>query len=173
MFGKTQMRVLLLGLDAAGKTTTLYQLMGKNDKTVPTIGYNVETISVPPLEFMVWDVSGQERLRSFWRHYYHGTCGVIFVVDVCDAERFPMVRRELHGILQEEELSQAVVLILANKADQQNAVSTQELSQALELELLDASGRKYHVQRSVALTGEGLKDGVIWLSKNMTPHVAK
>ncbi len=147
--------------------------MGKSEKTVPTIGYNVETISVPPLEFMVWDVSGQDRLRSFWRHYYHGTCGVIFVVDVCDAERFPMVRKELHGILQEEELAQAVVLILANKADQQNARSNDELSKALELDLLDASQRKYTVQRSVATTGQGLKEGLVWLSKNMTPHVAK
>lgn len=136
-------------------------------------GYNVETISVPPLEFMVWDVSGQDRLRSFWRHYYHGTCGVIFVVDVCDAERFPLVRKELHGILQEEELNHAVVLILANKSDQQNAVSNDELSKALELELLDASGRKYTVQRSVATTGSGLKEGLVWLSKNMTPHVQK
>ena len=104
---------------------------------------------------------------------FSGTCGVIFVVDVCDAERFPLVRKELHGILLEEELSNAVVLILANKADQQNAVSSEELSKALDLQLLNESGRKYTVQRSVAITGEGLKDGLVWLSKNMTPHVQK
>lgn len=128
---------------------------------------------MPPLEFMVWDVSGQDRLRSFWRHYYHGTCGVIFVVDVCDAERFGLVRKELHGILQEEELNHAVVLILANKSDQKNAVSNAELAKALDLDVLEQSGRKFFVQRSVALTGEGLKDGLVWLSKNMTPHSAK
>ena len=128
---------------------------------------------MPPLEFMVWDVSGQDRLRSFWRHYYHGTSGVIFVVDVCDAERFPLVRRELHGILQEEDLLQAVVLILANKADQQNAVSTEELATALELEMLQASQRTFTVQRTVATTGAGLKEGLLWLSKNMKPHVTK
>lgn len=133
----------------------------------------METIAVPPLEFMVWDVSGQDRLRSFWRHYYHGTCGVIFVVDVCDAERFPLVRKELHGILQEEELNHAVVLILANKSDQKNAVSSDELAKALDLQLLEQSKRKFCVQRSVALTGEGLKEGLVWLSKNMTPHTAK
>jgi len=167
------MRVLLLGLDAAGKTTTLYAMMGKNGKTVPTIGYNVETINFPPLELMVWDVSGQERLRTFWRHYYHGTCGIIFVVDVSDAERFPLVRAELHGLLVEEELSQAVVLILANKADQPTAVPTEKLVAELELDKLDKSGRAYHVQRTIATSGEGLKDGVIWLSKNMKPHVEK
>lgn len=173
MFGKKQMRVLLLGLDAAGKTTTLYALLGKNDKTVPTIGYNVETVSFPPIELLVWDVSGQERLRSFWRHYYHATCGVIFVVDSSDSQRFPLVRRELHGLLGEEELSNAVVLILANKCDQAAAVSNEQLAKELELEVLDEGKRPYHVQRTVATTGEGLKEGLTWLAKTMKPHGEK
>ena len=99
-----------------------------------------------------------------------GTCGVIFVVDLCDVERFPLVRKELHGILHEEELAHAVVLILANKSDQQGAVSSEELAQALDLQLLESSKRKFCVQRSVATTGEGLKEGLVWLSKNMTPY---
>lgn len=97
----------------------------------------------------------------------------MFVVDSCDAERFPLVRKELHGILVEEELANAVVLILANKADQQNSVSNEVLARALDLALLDESKRKYTVQRTVATTGDGLKEGMQWLAKNMTPHVAK
>jgi GTPase SAR1 family protein len=54
LFGNTQKRLLLLGLDNAGKTTVLYHLQGKSDSTMPTIGFNVETVSVPPLEFLVW-----------------------------------------------------------------------------------------------------------------------
>jgi ADP-ribosylation factor protein 6 len=89
---------------------------------------------------------------------------VIFVVDTCDAERFPLVRKELHGILIEEELANAVVLILANKT---------VIIKALELNVLDETKRKYHVQRTVATTGDGLRDGLTWLAKNMTPHVTK
>lgn len=111
-------------------------------------------------------------LPCCFRHYYHGTCGVIFVVDICDTQRFPMVRRELHGLLGEEELSNAVVLILANKADQAGAVTNDVLAKALELEVLEETKRPFHVQRTVATTGEGLKEGVLWLAKNMKPHGA-
>lgn len=95
--------------------------------TKPTIGFRVETVNHNNLEFVVWDVSGQDRLRPFWRHYYRGTAGVVFVVDSNDVERLPIVRKELHSIMKEAELEFAVWLIVANKADLPNAVSKQEL----------------------------------------------
>jgi len=171
LFGKKAMRVLLLGLDAAGKTTILYQLMGKGENTVPTIGFNVETIRVPPLEFLVWDVSGQDRLRTFWRHYYHGTTGIVFVVDSHDVERLPIARKELHGILREEELSNAVLLIIANKIDLPHAVSTEQLSAALDLPSL--GNRVIHIQPAVAQQGKGLREGLIWLAKAMKQQSRK
>ena len=131
-------------------------------------GFNVESIRVPPLEFLVWDVSGQERLRTFWRHYYHGTTGIVFVVDVHDVERLPIARRELHGILKEEELNDAVLLIIANKVDLPNAVSTERLAQ--ELDLASLQGRAMHIQPAVAQKGTGLKEGLVWLAKAMKAH---
>lgn len=170
MFGKKQMRVLLLGLDAAGKTTVLNHLLGKTgEKTIPTIGYNVETIVVEPLEFVVWDVSGQDRLRTFWRHYYRGTAGIIFVVDSADANRFELARKELHNILKEEELANAVVLLFANKSDSQYAVSSAELEKTLDVEKFRTEQRPIQVQRTVATKGEGLREGIEWLAKNMKP----
>lgn len=165
LFGTKPLRVLLLGLDAAGKTTILYQLMGKDESTVPTIGFNVESIKVPPLEFLVWDVSGQDRLRSFWRHYYHGTTGIVFVVDSHDVERLPIARKELHGILREEELANAVVLIIANKTDLPQAVSTEQLVHELDLHALH--GRTLHVQPASAAQNKGLREGLFWLAKAM------
>ena len=123
---------------------------------------------MPPLEFLVWDVSGQERLRTFWRHYYHGTTGIVFVVDVHDVERLPIARRELHGILKEEELNDAVLLIIANKVDLPNAVSTERL--AHELDLASLQGRAMHIQPAVAQKGTGLKEGLVWLAKAMKAH---
>jgi len=160
------MRVLLLGLDSAGKTTILYRLMGRDDATVPTIGFNVETVRLRNgMEFLVWDVSGQDRLRPFWRHYYRGTSGVVFVVDSADVERLPMARNELFGILAEEELANAVVLIFSNKTDLPNAVTPAQLSAALQLERLGP--RPYHIQPSKASVGEGLADGLDWLAEAM------
>ena len=111
------------------------------------------------------DVSGQDRLRSFWRHYYHGTTGVVFVVDSHDVERLPIARKELHGILKEEELAHAVLLIVANKMDLPRAVSVEQLRVALDLQAL--GDRVLHIQPAVAQTGKGLKEGLFWLAKAM------
>ena len=159
------MRVLLLGLDSAGKTTILFHLIGRREQTVPTIGFNVETVRFNGLEFVVWDVSGQERLRPFWRHYYRGTSGVVFVVDSADVERLTMARAELFGILNEEELANAVVLVFSNKTDLPNAVTPEQLADALQLERLRP--RPYHVQRSNASIGEGISEGLDWLAEEM------
>ena len=71
LVGKKEMRILMLGLDAAGKTTTLYNLkLGEVVTTIPTIGFNVETVEYKNISFNVWDVGGQEKLRLLWRHYY-------------------------------------------------------------------------------------------------------
>lgn len=148
---------------------TLYYLVNKSESTKPTIGYNVENVSIPPLELMVWDVSGQERLRTFWRHYYHGTSGIIFVVDSCDVDRFKLARKELHSLLLEEELSHAIVLILANKADMQGSVTTEELIQALQLDVLTQNNRLWHIEKTVATTGSGIREGLTWLAKYMKP----
>jgi len=162
------MRVLLLGLDNAGKTTILYHLIGKPAQTVPTIGFNVETVKFDPLEFVVWDVSGQDRLRTFWRHYYRGTSGVIFVVDSNDTARLELVKKELHGILKEEELQNAVLIILANKQDLPNALPVEGIAKALALDELK-DNHKWTVQATVASKGTGLKEGLTWLAKNMKP----
>ncbi|VDO02469.1 unnamed protein product, partial [Rodentolepis nana] len=73
---KKESRILLLGLDAAGKTTILYKLkLGETTVTIPTIGFNVETIEYKNIIFTMWDVGGQKVIRNLWYHYYHGTQG--------------------------------------------------------------------------------------------------
>jgi len=64
LFGKKQMRILMVGLDAAGKTTILYKLkLGEIVTTIPTIGFNVETVEYKNISFTVWDVGGQVNLK--------------------------------------------------------------------------------------------------------------
>lgn len=77
MFGTKEMRVVMLGLDAAGKTTILYKLhIGEVQSTVPTLGFNVEKVQYKNVQFTVWDVGGQEKLRPLWRHYFNNTGGL-------------------------------------------------------------------------------------------------
>ena len=82
LFGNKEMRILMVGLDAAGKTTILYKLkLGEIVTTIPTIGFNVETVEYKNISFTVWDVGGQDKIRPLWRYYFQNTQGIIFVVD--------------------------------------------------------------------------------------------
>ena len=88
LFPKSEFRCLTIGLDASGKTTALYQMkLGKVVTTIPTIGFNVETVVVAGTSLTIWDVGGCDKIRPLWRHYYQGTEALIFVVDCNDVER--------------------------------------------------------------------------------------
>ena len=102
LFGNRDMRVVMLGLDAAGKTTILYKLhIGEVLSTVPTLGFNVEKVQYKNVLFTVWDVGGQEKLRPLWRHYFNNTDGLIFVVDSLDRERINRAREEFNSIIND------------------------------------------------------------------------
>merc|ERR1712006_6032 len=102
LFGKQEMRILMVGLDAAGKTTILYKLkLGEVVTTIPTIGFNVETVEYKNIAFTVWDVGGQDKIRPLWRHYCTNTEGLLFVVDGNDRERVDEARDELTKMLSE------------------------------------------------------------------------
>ena len=63
------------------------------------------------------DVGGQDKIRPLWRHYYTGTQGLIFVVDCADRDRIDEARQELHRIINDREMRDAIILIFANKQD--------------------------------------------------------
>lgn len=152
LLGKQQCRILMVGLDAAGKTTILYQLkLGEMTNTAPTLGFNVETVAYKNIEFMVWDMGGQDAIRPLWRHYYENCQALIFVVDSADEERLQEARDELHKLMEEEQLKDAVLLVYANKQDMPEAKSVQEVADALEL--TDVKGRVWYIQACSASSG--------------------
>jgi ADP-ribosylation factor 1/2 len=156
-------RLAMIGLDTAGKTTLLYKFkLGEVITTLPTIGFNVETVTYKNLNFTVWDIGGQNKIRLLWRHYFHGTQGIVFVVDSTDSERFEEAKNELMKVLQDEELRTAKVLIYANKQDLPRSVSPTVIVEKLGLASL--SSHQWHLQSASALTGEGIYEGLEWLS---------
>jgi len=173
MFGKQEMRILMVGLDAAGKTTILYKLkLGEVVTTIPTIGFNVETVEYKNISFTVWDVGGQDKIRPLWRHYYQNTQGVIFVVDSNDRDRIDdskdyehSAKEELNRMLAEDELRDAVLLVFANKQDLPNAMKVQEVTERLGLNKLRNS--QWYIQGTSAPTGDGLYEGLDWLSATL------
>lgn len=163
IWGTKDIRILILGLDNAGKTTLLYRLkMGEVVTTIPTIGFNVESVKYGNLTFDVWDLGGQTSIRPYWRSYYANTAAVIFVVDSTDIERLEIAADELRSMLNESELRDAALLVFANKQDQPGAQGAGEISEALKLgELRD---RDWSIVACSCIDGKGIKDGMDWLS---------
>ena len=163
---KKEARILMVGLDAAGKTTVLYKLkLGELVTTIPTIGFNVETVQYKNIHFTVWDVGGQDKIRPLWRHYYQNTQAVIFVVDSNDKERVGEASEELQKMLREDELREAALLVLANKQDLPNAMSVAEVTDKLGLHSM--RNRKWYIQACCATSGDGLYEGLDWLSTTL------
>ncbi|XP_043960253.1 ADP-ribosylation factor-like 8 isoform X1 [Gambusia affinis] len=180
-FCNQEHKVIIVGLDNAGKTTILYQfLMNEVVHTSPTIGSNVEEIVVKNTHFLMWDIGGQESLRSSWNTYYSNTelvCSfraqtaagvtdvsrfIILVVDSTDRERLAISKEELYRMLAHEDLRKAAVLIFANKQDMKDCMSAAEISKYLTLSSI--KDHPWHIQSCCALTGEGLCQGLEWMT---------
>mmetsp|Transcript_6148 Transcript_6148/g.12701 ORF Transcript_6148/g.12701 Transcript_6148/m.12701 type:complete len:182 (+) Transcript_6148:84-629(+) len=166
LVSKRDVRLLMVGLDAAGKTTVLYKLkLGEVVTTIPTIGFNVESLVYKNLSFNVWDVGGQDKIRPLWRYYYANTEGVIFVVDSSDRDRVAESRDELHRMLSDDELRDATLLVFANKQDLPNAMNAAEITDKLGLHSLKQ--RNWYIQSTCATTGDGLYEGLDWMAQTM------
>ncbi len=123
-------RLLMLGLDAAGKTTILYKMkLNETVNTIPTIGFNVETLQYKNIEFQAWDIGGQFKLRNLWSHYFDNTQGLIYVVDSNDADRIAESKEALHMIISDESMNGVPILVYANKMDLPNAMSVPQISE--------------------------------------------
>lgn len=142
--------------------------------TIPTIGFNVETVEYKKISLTVWDVGGQEKIRPLWRHYYAHTQAIIFVVDSHDPDRIDgktdscvhNAQEELHHLMSEEELEHTVLLVLANKQDMPQALKVEDVAKRLQLEKL--IGCRWYIQGSSATTGHGLYEGLDWLTEALT-----
>ena len=158
--------MVVLGLDGAGKTTLLYQLkLGEVVTTIPTVGFNVETITHKNFHMTIWDIGGQDKIRCLWKHYYQNTRGVIFVVDSSDRDRFPEAKEEIQLLIREESLQESILLVLANKQDLDGAIKPGELVN--ELGLCDVKNMKWEVRGVCGRKGEGVYDSLDWLVEAM------
>ena len=133
---------------------------------VPTVGFSVEEFSKNGLQFTVFDMSGQGRYRNLWEHYYKDVGGVIFVVDATDKVRMCVAKDELETMLAHPDLGNDVpLLFFANKMDRPQAVTPVDCVSTLELDKI--TDRAWHIAPSVATSGEGLEQGILWLGEQM------
>ncbi|APA10625.1 hypothetical protein EAF04_000363 [Stromatinia cepivora] len=157
-----EMRILMLGLDNAGKTTIVKRIMGEDVNTVsPTLGFIIKTIEHAGYKLNIWDVGGQKTLRSYWRNYFEKTDALIWVVDATDRLRIEDCKEELHALLQEERLSGASLLVFANKTDVNGCMTKTEIKDMLVLD--EIRTHKWHIINCSAITGDNLDEGLTWV----------
>lgn len=152
-FSDMKAKVLMLGLDAAGKTTILYKLkLNEVVASVPTIGFNVEEVQFKNLKFTIWDIGGQHKLKNLWHHYYEGGDALIYVLDSADNERIMDAREALQAVISHDPMNNVPVLVFANKMD----IATMTPAEIVDKLGLHQERRAWNLQPCCALTGEGI-----------------
>lgn len=165
---KKEINVLCIGLDNSGKTTIINKLKPKETQAqdiVPTVGFTVEKFISQSLNFTVFDMSGQGRYRNLWEHYYKTAQAVIFVLDSSDHLRMVVAKEELDFLLSHSDIASRrglPILFFANKMDCKDALSAVQCSKKMGLDSM--SDKPWHICASNALTGDGLNEGVEWLT---------
>eukprot|EP00601_Ochromonadales_sp_CCMP2298_P002927 CAMPEP_0173180220 /NCGR_PEP_ID=MMETSP1141-20130122/6580_1 /TAXON_ID=483371 /ORGANISM="non described non described, Strain CCMP2298" /LENGTH=186 /DNA_ID=CAMNT_0014103017 /DNA_START=52 /DNA_END=612 /DNA_ORIENTATION=+ len=159
-----ELRILILGLDNAGKTTIMKRVLGEDHHEIcPTVGFNIKTLEYKSFNLNLWDVGGQKSIRTYWRNYFEQTDGIIWVVDSVDRFRLEECRSHLRELLTQEKLAGSSLLIFANKQDLGGALSFEQIAEYLDLSADDVSGRHWKIVGASAMTGEGLAKGFDWL----------
>lgn len=173
LFGHdAESKIVIVGLNNAGKTTILYQLhLGQVVFTQPTIGSNVEEVKHDKITFQAWDLGGQETLRANWSTYFQEADAIVFVVDSNDTENLVLAKMELFNVVLQEDLKYACLLVLANKQDIIGARNSGEIAQDLSLHTIRT--HEWQIQSCCALTGEGLREGLTWIASRIRAARAK
>ncbi|KAK7864108.1 hypothetical protein R5R35_002749 [Gryllus longicercus] len=161
-----ELRILLLGLDNAGKTTLLKSLASEDIAHItPTQGFNIKSVQSEGFKLNVWDIGGQRKIRPYWRNYFENTDVLIYVIDSADRKRLEETGHELEELLMEEKLANVPLLVYANKQDLMHALPASEIAECLGLHTI--KDRPWQIQACSATEGEGVKDGMEWVCKNV------
>jgi len=158
-------KILILGLDNAGKTSILRKLSDEDPmQTQATQGFNIKSVECEGFKLNMWDIGGQKAIRQYWPHYYDDIDVLIYVVDAADKRRLEETGVELQTLLSEEKLANTPLLVFANKMDLATALPAADISTALTLHTI--RDRKWFIQPCSAKTGDGLNEGLEWAVKN-------
>ena len=161
-------KVILLGLDASGKTTILYRMKEVDvPTTIPTIGFNVESCRLEGFEFTAWDLGGRDKTRAILgRYHIPGSDALIFVVDANDiGSRMDQARDEFYRMIGGlEEAKELPVLLLANKQDLPGAMTPEDLENFFRIDTLKTRVKLFGCSAK-SNNDVGLKEGLRWLEQ--------
>nr|XP_009862219.1 ADP-ribosylation factor 6-like [Ciona intestinalis] len=163
--GRKETRLVLIGLDLAGKTSILNRLrFNEAGATTPTVGFNFETVAFKNCDINIWDTGGQDKIRDLWRHYYEEVDGILFVIDSTDQGRIDEAKEALHKAMRDINLKDAFLCVLANKRDlTEQCMSVDEIRNRLQLTSFPET-RIWTLLEVSAVKGTGLEEVLTWIS---------
>lgn len=169
VFAKTEINIIILGLDGAGKTTLLERMKSifkkmpgiPPERIPPTIGLNVGKMDVNNCRVTFWDLGGQVRMRSIWEKYFADAHGMIYVIDAADKSRVEEARVALDTVRQDEKLSDIPIVLLGNKQDLPEAAKADEVYQIFNSD--SSSSDLFKVQLASCITCDGIEEGIVWV----------
>jgi ADP-ribosylation factor-like protein 3 len=165
-----EIRILLLGLDNAGKTSILKKLSDEECSSImPTQGFNIKSLVHENFKLNVWDIGGQKSIRPYWRNYYDSTDVLIYVIDSADRARVEESGMELQNLLDEEQLENVPLLVFANKQDLPTSLTAEEISTDMNLNTI--RDRSWQIHACSAKDGEGLDEGLNWIMTEYSKKV--
>lgn len=127
-------KIIIVGLDNAGKTTMLYAIKNGNfQQQEKTKTFNKEMIRIAGVNINVYDLGGHDMVRQAWADYYMNCQGIVFVIDASNQSRFNESKKELDSIMNDESIMNVPILILANKVDIAGAASYIDIVNAFDL----------------------------------------
>lgn len=141
-------RILVLGLEKAGKSTILSQVTTstyKQSDIKPTEGFNVTCLHYGGISLNIWEIGGGESFRRYWNNFLQDTDLLVYVVDSADTHNLPESCKVMKALLGDERLAHVPVLVLANKQDLLGALSPAQVADALDLGSIPASKHRVKV----------------------------
>eukprot|EP00300_Choanocystis_sp_HF-7_P011906 c17663_g1_i1.p1 GENE.c17663_g1_i1~~c17663_g1_i1.p1 ORF type:complete len:229 (-),score=57.10 c17663_g1_i1:103-789(-) len=168
-----EVRILMVGLDGAGKTSLMYRMKtNENISTFQTLGFNVETVWKSPknIVFTIWDVGGQERVRDLWQFYFEEKEAILFVVDSSARDRIGEAKQVLRSLMQEEKLRRCLLCVVANKQDISGCMDLKEVYYSLDL---DSIVREKTIVGCSVSSGDNVLQVLDWFSENFRVKTGK
>ncbi|KAG1714817.1 ADP-ribosylation factor-like protein 13B [Nymphon striatum] len=166
--------ILMVGLDNAGKTCTVKNLLGESIEGVaPTVGFSKFSLNKYKFDITIYDLGGGQSIRGIWKNYFAEVCGIVFVMDSNAPDRMEECKETITSLLDNPIITGKPMLLLANKQDIDSAMDEIDLCNMLELEnLVNSKRTPTHVETCSAYQvkkkhGKAIQTGFKWLIKTI------
>ena len=164
-------KIIFIGLSGSGKTKVLFQLVFHYEvSTLPTIGFNVETLEIEKEKITIFDIGGKDEIIELWKHYYSNLSGIVFVIDRNNKENLDRVIKTLSEVLENNIILKIPIAFFMNKSDLEEKINfNSDIHDAIGDQYF--SSRKWKVFETSIYNENSIVEGIKWLIEKIKPDI--